>query len=95
MTGDLLVSFVGGALLGAAYLRVLWLLVRRLHRTTRPAAWLLGSAPLRLGLALAGFAVIAAGSWPRLVAALGGFLAARLGLTAWLRARLGGAAGRP
>ncbi|MGD2075033.1 MAG: ATP synthase subunit I [Gammaproteobacteria bacterium] len=74
----LLIPFLLGMLLGALYLAGLWITVRRLPRVRRPARWLLASTALRIGLLLAGFwYLLGDGHWPRLLAALAGFVTLR------------------
>jgi F1F0 ATPase subunit 2 len=80
----LLPAFVAGVGIGTVYFVTLWLVVRRLDHLARPALWLAVTGILRLAVALGLFAVLAAGRWERLVAALVGFLAARVILTRWL-----------
>ena len=71
-------SFIAGAALGAFYFGGLWLTVRQLAKTNQPILWLSISFIGRLGLTLAGFYLIAAGQWERLLIAIGGFFLARL-----------------
>jgi len=91
-------AFAAGAALGAAYFLGLWYTVRRQASARWPAVWLLGSAVGRLALLLAGFYLVMAGSWERLLACLAGFVVARLVLTRRLGAggatRAGGVAGK-
>jgi F1F0 ATPase subunit 2 len=75
------VAFVAGAALGAFYFGTLWLVVRRLPRVRRPAAWLGVTGLLRLAVVLACFALLVGPRWERLVVALIGFLAVRVILT--------------
>lgn len=80
----LALALAGGALLGAFYFGTLWLVVRRLDRLAWPAVWLGVTAIARLGVVLVLFAVLAGTRWERVVVALVGFLAVRIGLTRWL-----------
>jgi F1F0 ATPase subunit 2 len=73
----LLPAFLGGFLLGALFFTGLWITVRRLPRASNPVLLILASAVLRLGLALPVLGLLAAGAWPRLLAALLGLLTAR------------------
>jgi F1F0 ATPase subunit 2 len=78
--GGLVLAFVEGVGIGAVYFGTLWLVVRRLHRLAWPAVWLGATGILRLAVALGLFALLGAGRWEWLVAALAGFLAVRLAL---------------
>ncbi|MEY2984035.1 MAG: hypothetical protein RLZZ568_652, partial [Cyanobacteriota bacterium] len=55
----------------------LWLTVQRLPRTQHPVLLMVGSGLARLGIALIVLYLLAWDYWPRLVAALLGFLLAR------------------
>ncbi len=83
MNTSWIIFFAGlaGIGLGAIFFGGLWWTIRRGVSSSRPAAWFLGSAVLRMGAALAGFYFISDGHWPRLVACLVGFIAARLIVT--------------
>ncbi|MEO6245853.1 MAG: ATP synthase subunit I [Opitutaceae bacterium] len=85
MTTSWIIFFAGlaGLGLGAIFFGGLWWTIRRGVSSPRPAAWFLGSAILRMGIALLGFYFVGGGEWPRLVACLAGFLAARFTIT-WL-----------
>jgi F1F0 ATPase subunit 2 len=85
MNKSLIFFFAGlaGVGLGAIFFGGLWWTIRRGISSSRPAAWFLGSAVLRMGVTLAGFYVVGGGEWTRLVACLTGFLTARLAVT-WL-----------
>jgi F1F0 ATPase subunit 2 len=74
-------AVLAGAGIGAVYFGTLWLVVRRLPRVAWPGVWLGVTAILRLLLALGLFALLVGGRWERLLAALAGFVAARLVLT--------------
>ncbi|MEO6567844.1 MAG: ATP synthase subunit I [Opitutaceae bacterium] len=80
----LALAVVAGAALGAIFFGGLWWTVRRGALSSRPALWFLGSALLRMGLALAVFYFVGGGEWQRLVACLTGFLVARLLVTRWV-----------
>jgi len=77
-------ALAGGALLGAFYFGTLWLVVRRLGRLRRPTVWLGVTGVLRLVVVLGLFVSLVGVRWERLVAALVGFLAVRVGLVRWL-----------
>jgi F1F0 ATPase subunit 2 len=73
---DLGLSFLAGAALGSAYFAALWATVRRLPGRPRAA------------LRLAGLLLLSRwGGWPALVAALAGFLGARIAVVRALRPR--------
>jgi len=74
-------AVVAGVALGAIFFGGLWWTIRRGALSSRPALWFLGSALLRMSMALAGFYFVGGGEWPRLVACLAGFLVARLLVT--------------
>ena len=79
MTRILIFSLAGiaGLGLGVMFFGGLWWTIRRGLTSPRPAMLFLGSALLRMAVALAGFYLVAGGEWPRLVACLIGFLVAR------------------
>lgn len=81
MTGELLplvAALLGGALLGAFYLWALWVTTRRMTTARRPALLLVASLLGRMAVLLGGFWLIADGRWERLLAALAGFVVARV-----------------
>jgi F1F0 ATPase subunit 2 len=78
---SLATALVMGVLLGAMFYGGLWWTVRRGVSSKRVAFWFLGSLLLRMGLALAGFYLVAAGHWERLLLCLLGFVMARLAAT--------------
>ena len=80
---ELILVAAAGGLLGLFFFGGLWWTLRRAFDSPRPALWVGGSLLLRMGCAVAGFVVLSAGDWRRLVACLLGFLAAR-----WLAVRL-------
>ncbi|MGA1622853.1 MAG: ATP synthase subunit I [Synechocystis sp.] len=63
--------------LGLGYFSFLWVTVQRLPRTRHPILLMVGSGLARLGIALIVLYLLAWDYWPRLVAALLGFLLAR------------------
>ena len=85
MNTSLITFFAGvaGIGIGVIFFGGLWWTIRRGVSSARPAAWFLGRAVLRMGVALVGFHFVGGGEWPRLVACLTGFLAARFAIT-WL-----------
>jgi F1F0 ATPase subunit 2 len=74
-------ALLAGLLLGALFFGGLWWTLRKGLSSPRPAGWMLGSLVLRTGLVLAGFYLVGGDHWERLVAALLGFLIARLVVT--------------
>ena len=74
----LALALLAGLGLGTLFYYGLWRTVQRGLAARSPALWLLGSLVVRLGLAGAGFYYVGQGSWPRLLACLAGFVAARL-----------------
>jgi len=72
----MLVSAAGG-LLGIFFFGGLWWTLRRAFASARPALWVGGSLLVRMGCVAAGFVVVSAGDWRRLLACLLGFWAAR------------------
>jgi F1F0 ATPase subunit 2 len=79
----LLLSGLAGAALGALFFGGLWWTVRRGASAGCPALWFLASGLLRMSLVVGGFYLIGGGRWPRLAAALVGFIVARLAVL-WL-----------
>jgi len=84
----LTLALVAGLLLGAMFFGGLWWTVRWAVASGSPALWFSGSLLLRLGLALAGFYLVGAHHWQRLLLCLFGFVAARLFVT-WLAGSAG------
>ena len=82
-TLTLALAWVAGAGLGAFFFGGLWWTVRKVASSRRPALWFFASALLRMGIALAGFYLVAGGQWERLIACLLGFVMSRLAVT-WL-----------
>jgi F1F0 ATPase subunit 2 len=82
-TLSLVLAWVVGGALGAMFFGGLWWTVRKGVSSERPALWFLGSALLRMGLALAGFYFVGGRDWKRLLLCLLGFIAARAAVT-WL-----------
>ncbi|MEP6763692.1 MAG: ATP synthase subunit I [Gemmatimonadaceae bacterium] len=82
------VAGVFGLLLGTLFFGGLWWTVQAGLSSKRPALWLLGSALLRTGIALAGFYAIGRDDWKRLLAALVGFTVARF-IVLWRTREIG------
>jgi len=92
----LMLSGTAGGLLGILFFGGLWWTVRRAFTSRRPALWVGGSLLLRMAGVAAGFVIVSAGDWRRLLACLLGFWAARwwvVRLTTRLAAQPSGASG--
>lgn len=74
---ELILAGAAGGLLGLLFFGGLWWTVRRAIVSPKPALWFGASALLRIGGTAAGFVLISAGHWPRLLMCLLGFWAAR------------------
>jgi len=83
LTFELMLAGAAGGLLGLLFFGGLWWTVRRAVDSPRPALWVGGSLLLRLACVVAGFVVVSAGDWRRMLSSLLGFWAAR-----WLVVRL-------
>lgn len=85
MNEALILVLAGGAggVLGAFFFGSLWWTARMIASSRRPVLLFVGSATLRLGIALAGFYWLASGHWERLLSSVLGFFIARLVVT-WL-----------
>ncbi|MEO6408400.1 MAG: ATP synthase subunit I [Burkholderiaceae bacterium] len=79
----LMLASAAGAMLGLLFFGGLWWTVRRAFDSPWPALWVGGSLLLRMGCAAAGFVVVSAGDWQKLLSCLLGFWASR-----WLVVRL-------
>ena len=86
----LVAASVTGLALGGTFFGGLWWTVRKGVSSPRPAVWFLGSALLRMSIALAGFYIVGRGHWERLAACLLGFVVAR-----WVVTRLAGPPVKP
>jgi F1F0 ATPase subunit 2 len=75
---NLALALMAGLLLGAIFFGGLWFTVQRLTTSAHPALWFMGSLLLRMGIVLPGFYFVSGGDWRRMVAALVGFVIARL-----------------
>jgi F1F0 ATPase subunit 2 len=89
--GALFLGIAAGAALGGLYFGGLWLTAGRLTRHPRPGLLLGLSFAVRLALALAVFSALVSVGWVVSVAALAGFLLARL---LWVKAARAGTARR-
>jgi F1F0 ATPase subunit 2 len=74
---------LAGLALGAMYFGGLWLTVRALPKSRRPAALTLVSFWARTALVAAGFALLIGQRWQYAFGCVLGFLMARLFLTRW------------
>lgn len=82
---SLIGAVLAGLLLGVLFFGGLWWTVRSMLASARGAGFLLASVLLRGALAIAGFYLVGAGQWPRLLACLVGFLLGRVAVTLWTR----------
>jgi F1F0 ATPase subunit 2 len=76
--GALLAPALAGVLLGLAFYASLWWSVRRGLASGGPLRWFVAAPLLRAGVTLAGFYLVGAGDWRRVLACLAGFLLGRL-----------------
>lgn len=83
----IIVATLGGLLLGLFFFGGLWWTVQRIPTASHPAALLMGSLVLRMGVALAGFYALLQLHWQAALLALVVFTLTRI----WLRYRLGDA----
>jgi len=73
------VSLLGGAALGSIYFLTLWWMVQKLASGRGASGWVAASIVARLALVVGSFMLVVFwGSWPALLAALVGFVAARM-----------------
>ena len=72
-----IVAFGVGLALGVAYFGALWLSVRHLPQTKRPALLLAASALVRFTLLAAAFVLVMDTGWERLLVCILGFLVGR------------------
>lgn len=82
---QLCMPVLAGMALGLFFFGGLWVTVRRITYSKRPALFLFGSFVVRLLVTLCGFYFVMGGSWERLLACLSGFLVARFVLTRIVR----------
>lgn len=80
----LLLAGAMGMALGLFFFGGLFLTIRRLPTTRRPVALTLGSLVARMAVALAGFYLVGAGRWERLLACLAGFVIMRFIVVRWV-----------
>jgi F1F0 ATPase subunit 2 len=73
----LMVSFLGGALLGVFYFNNLWNTVKKVTDEGKLGMSLITGYFVRTAVVLAGFYIIMSGRWERIVAALIGFILMR------------------
>lgn len=81
MITTLTLALLAGMALGVFFFAGLWWTVRKGLVAANPALWFLGSFLLRTAVVLAGFYGVGANDWRRLLAALAGFVLARVLLT--------------
>lgn len=83
MTPDprLLMPLLIGVVLGSVFFGGLWWTVQRAVSARRVALWFFGSLLLRTLIVLAGFYLACGDDWQRWLAALPGFVVARLVIT--------------
>ena len=81
-TVTLVSAGVAGLLLGGIFFGGLWWTVRKGVSAKRPALLFLVSLVLRMLVTVAGFALVGAGQWQRLLVCLIGFVIARFMVTA-------------
>jgi F1F0 ATPase subunit 2 len=80
----LVLMFVAGLALGAAYFTALWQTVIRLPGAQNPTRILMGSFAVRLVLVLTAFYFLMDGHWERLAVAMIGFMVMKKILTSTL-----------
>ncbi|BAN34539.1 F1/F0 ATPase, Methanosarcina type subunit 2 [Sulfuricella denitrificans skB26] len=78
---NLMFALGAGIFLGAFFFGGLWWTVQHGVSSRRPALWFIGSMLLRTFVVLLGFYFISGENWQRLLAALLGFVIARLIVT--------------
>jgi F1F0 ATPase subunit 2 len=76
-TGGVLLALASGLALGGLYFLGLWATVRRLPTARSPGLLTLASFLARSGLLVGGIVLVAGGHWPRMAAALVGFVVVR------------------
>ncbi|TAL88808.1 MAG: ATP synthase subunit I [Rhodanobacter sp.] len=80
LTGWLLAALAGAGL-GVLFFGGLWWTVRKGVASRQPALWFLGSLLLRTGVVGAGFVLVGADDWRRLLLCLLGFVLGRIAVT--------------
>lgn len=78
---SLIFTLTAGAVLGMFFFGGLWWTIRRGLSSPRPALWFFGSMLLRTAIVVLGFYFVLGDDWRRLLAALLGFVIARLAVT--------------
>lgn len=73
--------FAAGVLIGLFYFHGLWVTIRTMPKTKRPAAVLMMSFFIRTALVVCSFFLMAAGRWDRLLPAIAGFILSRMIIT--------------
>jgi F1F0 ATPase subunit 2 len=73
----LVFAFIAGMALGTFYFLNLWSSVQKMTDASCPWYAMYGNFVLRMGLVLAGFYLVMAGHWERLLVCLGGFVLTR------------------
>lgn len=74
----LVTAFCAGCALGAFFSLTLWSSVRKMVDEKTPWHVMFGGYLFRTSVVVAGFFLVMAGSWERLMAALAGFVAAKV-----------------
>ncbi len=74
-------SMLAGAGLGVLFFGGLWWTVRKVVSSSHSMVWLLASFVVRMAVTVAGFYFVGDGHWQRLLAALLGFVVARIVVT--------------
>ncbi len=73
------VSLLGGVAFGSIYFLTLWWMVQKLASGRGASGWVAASIVARLALVVGSFLIVILwGSWPAVLAALVGFVAARM-----------------
>lgn len=79
-TAVLFLSFLAGIGIGLFYFGGLWLTLQRVPETAQPGGLIMLSYLVRTAVTLLLLFLVMGGHWPRLLAAVAGFLLARLTL---------------
>ena len=75
---QILLAFLAGAGIGIFFFGGLWLTVRRITTSERPAGLTLASFLVRMGVTVTAFYFVMGGHWERLASALLGVLLVRI-----------------
>ncbi len=86
-TFSLIPALAAGMLLGAFFFGGLWWTVRKGMVSKHAALWFIGSMLVRTAVVLLGFYWVMGDSWQRLLAALLGFVIARMLVTWFTRVK--------